>query len=522
MGSCVARDAAMRGLRTALIEKEDFGCGTSWNCLKIVHGGLRYLQHLDITRVRRSIRERSFWLRCAPHLVEPLPVVVPAKRRGMQRKAVLRSALFLNDLVSWDRNQGLNVDREIPRGAGLSRKELLGVAPQLSDESVSGGVLFYDALMHSPERLVLSLVKSSYRSGAAVANHVSFISGHRVNGELSGARVIDRLSGDEFVITADAIVNATGPAAMSCARHLVGDVSVPEVPQSVAVNLVIPSLGHDKALAIEEDSEGEAGLRPGGRRLLIVPWRDRTLIGTGHYHLDHGKSEIPHADVYVDRFRREVAESIPWLAPHLEGLELYHVGFLPAETDSTADRVELRKHPLILDHATHGCPAATTAVTVKFTTARYVAEKVVDIACKRTGRGEARSSTLHRPLEEAPDGPVDGLHSDVRRRLPEGLASDPDLVSHLARSYGSEVGHVLRVCDSMAGGWDRIDEEHPVVRGQIEYAVTDEMARTVDDVLYRRTGIGSRSRISQAAREAARDSLGTRRGDAAAGRTGVS
>src|SRR5690606_6739233 len=162
-------DAALRGLRVALVERDDFCAGTSWNSLKTIHGGLRSLQNLDVTRVRESSRARAACLRIAPHLVEPLPVVLPSYRWGVQSRAALRVALGLYDALTFDRNAGQLPDRQLPRSRLLSRAEALALAPELEDRALTGGARFYDAQAYSPDRLVTELSRAAAAGGYVAA-----------------------------------------------------------------------------------------------------------------------------------------------------------------------------------------------------------------------------------------------------------------------------------------------------------------------------------------------------------------
>src|SRR4051812_31775852 len=164
VGACVARDAARRGLKVALLERGDFGAGISWNSLKIVHGGLRSLQRLDVRQARAFVHERRAWLRIAPHLVEPIPFVVPTRGAGGESSLLMRAALALNDTVSRDRNEGVLPSRHIPPGRMLARAELRTLVPGLLD-TYSGGALFHDAQLYSAERLVFAVLADAEQSG---------------------------------------------------------------------------------------------------------------------------------------------------------------------------------------------------------------------------------------------------------------------------------------------------------------------------------------------------------------------
>ncbi|HEX6434037.1 MAG TPA: FAD-dependent oxidoreductase, partial [Gemmatimonadales bacterium] len=207
-GACIAWDAALRGLSVAVVDRGDFGAGTSANSLRIVHGGLRYLARGDFGRMRESIRERSTLLRIAPGLVEPLPVLIPTYRHRLRGRSAMGLALLLNELVSLGRNRGLPPDRAIPSGHLLSREECLRVYPWFFRQGLTGGALWYDARLRHPERLTLSFVRSAADLGAVAANYVRVDRLLVRGGNVEGASVTDLIGGAEFAIRSQAVVVA--------------------------------------------------------------------------------------------------------------------------------------------------------------------------------------------------------------------------------------------------------------------------------------------------------------------------
>ena len=174
-GASVARDAASRGLTVALLEKTDFGHATTFNSQKTIHGGFRYLQNADLPRLRAAVRERRAWMEMAPHLVHPVPFLVPTYRDGGKPRALLYAAFRAYDLLSPDRNPGGDPGKKIPSGRLLSRAETLGRIPDLDEPALTGGALFHDGLIHNSERLVLALLRSAYGDGAAIANYKALV-----------------------------------------------------------------------------------------------------------------------------------------------------------------------------------------------------------------------------------------------------------------------------------------------------------------------------------------------------------
>ena len=212
-GAAIAWDAALRGLSVALIEKNDFGSGTSFNNLKTIHGGIRYLQHADFTRMRESVRERRNLMRIAPHLVHPLPFLVPTYSGSvLKSRTAMRVALFVNDLVSWDRNRIDDPQKRLPAGRALGRDECLELAPGIAPENLTGGVLWHDAQMHNSDRLTLSFVLSAAEQGAAVANFVEATELVRRGPRVTGVRARDVIEGTGGLeLRAKLVVNAAGP-----------------------------------------------------------------------------------------------------------------------------------------------------------------------------------------------------------------------------------------------------------------------------------------------------------------------
>ena len=213
-GAAIAWDGAQRGLSVALVERGDFGAATSANSLKVVHGGIRYLQHLDVPRVRESCRERSTWLRIAPHLVRPLPVLVPAFGHGMRGPEALGAAFAMLEVLTFDRNRQLSdAARRIPRARLVSRSEVRERCPELGGPDLTGGGLFWDGQLENPPRIVWELVRTAGQAGAAASNHCEVTAFLRRNGRIEGVSVRDRLGGERFDVRGRLVVNAAGPFA---------------------------------------------------------------------------------------------------------------------------------------------------------------------------------------------------------------------------------------------------------------------------------------------------------------------
>src|SRR5215470_3631606 len=199
-GACVARDASLRGLKVALIERNDFANATSAHNSKLVHGGLRYLRNLELGLVRESLKERRIWQRIAPHLVHPLPFLVPLYKAGLKGRATLSAGLTLYDLLSYDRAWLEDPDQHLPGHSWLGAREALAQEPVLERPGLDGTFAYYDAQMYSPERLALECLIDADAHGAAVANYIEAKSFIVRAGRLEGAAVIDKLKDSRFDI----------------------------------------------------------------------------------------------------------------------------------------------------------------------------------------------------------------------------------------------------------------------------------------------------------------------------------
>ena len=508
LGACAAWEAALRGLSVALLERNDFGEATSANSLKIVHGGLRYLQHLDLRRFRESVQERSLWLRKAPHLVEPLPVLFPAGGSALHSRPVLRAGLLVNDLLSADRNRGLDPSRRIPSGRLVSRRELIRRVPELAHENVPGGIRFHDAIFRFPERLVLEVVQAAVENGAVAANYLEFTGAASRNGRLTAIHARDTLTGQEVEIRTRAVLNTAGAGSEAVAARLTGGAAQVAPAWSSAVNLVMEGRGHDAAFALQSRSTpGESG----ARQLFVVPWRGQTMIGTGHYPLP-GELPAPGDAQGLERVKEDAAERFlaevnrSWPGPErftMDQVRLVHWGLLPALEGRPGDPVQLLRRERVIDHATHGMPGAFTLLGVKFTTARRAAQEAVDRVCGWLEHGGRAGASRHAALPSAsPDG-VQELEDRLRREFPGVVEAEE--VRNLVATYGGRAESVLRLAASDPSLAERVVPDLPVIRAQLLHGVRHEMVRRAEDLIWRRTELGLLGAEDQEPLEAARE-----------------
>ncbi len=463
-GATIAWDASVRGLSVALVDQGDFGSATSAKSLRIVHGGLRYLARADFPRMLESIRERSTLLRIAPSLVEPLPVLVPTYAGVPLRRTALRLGLLLNDLISAGRNRGLPPDRQIPPGRLISRAESSELFPWFLREHLTGGAIWYDALMRHPERLTLAFVRSAAERGAGVANYVRVERLLVRNGQAEGASATDLESGSQLEIRARSTVVAAGPWTGALISGTLEPGARPGPGQALALNIVISRPLSRVAVGVQARSGADQNRLFGGNRYLFtVPQGGRSLLGTWYARAeDRAATPEIGARSLLDAFN----QACPGLDLSPRDVLGCHWGWLPLEEPKNRAGVAgLADRPRIIDQRRRGHARHLLSVEgVKYTTARSVAAGVVDWVFRDMGKSPPRCRTHEIPLasgKEYPDGPDvhDAVHQDMALKLSDIVFRRSSMsASPLTRSRVTAIGR-------LAGaelGWDALRQESEV------------------------------------------------------------
>lgn len=469
IGAGIARDAARRGLRTVLVEQEDFGSGTSSRPTRLVHGGLRYLEHFDFALVRSDMREREVLLRVAPHLVFPLPFLLPIYGRGMLYRARLRAGMQLYDLLSYDKS--------LPRRRWLNRRQTLDAEPTLRPQGLQGAWRFFDAQVPLVERLVLENVLDAADHGAKVFNHARATHFLREGDRVTGADVEDRLNGDRFPVQAAVTVNATGPW-LDVSNQELRPGRRPLLRRTKGIHVVTPAAGRlGQVLFAGAD----------GRLFFVVPWLGCSMIGTTDtdFNGDPEQAAAEEADVrYLLAAAQEAFPSAPFDQVH------YTMAGVRAlvRVDGVKEGEVSRKHALHDHLRAEGVHGILSVVGGKLTAYRGIAEEVVDWACARLGR-RAPCDTAREPLPGAPPGGRGSLRGALAARG-QALGLDAAQTDHLAQIYGARAAEVLALAANDPALCERLDMRLPDIAAQVVHAVQREWAWTVADFLLRRTPLG--------------------------------
>jgi glycerol-3-phosphate dehydrogenase len=498
-GAAAAWDATLRGLKVALVERSDFGSGASAECFKMVHGGIRYLQHADLPRLRFSSAERTAFLRIAPHLVKPLPIVVPTYGYGRNSKQFLSTGMYVYDLLTLGRNRGMrDPSRHIPLTHLLSRREILDQFPELDPKSLTGGAVFHDGQMYNAARLVLAFVRSAANRGAQVANYVEATEllwhGNRVR----GARVRDRLGNDTFEIRTGLVLNAAGP----WAEYLLDDRTRfkghRRGPFSRDAYFIVNRQPRGRcALAVPGQSrDSDALFSRAARHLFVVPWRKYTMIGVWHKVFAGRPDTATIDESEIEQWIGEMNTSFPALKLQRDEVIYANCGLVPFG-DEASDRSELSfgKETRFFDHRRlHGVESLVTVVGIRFTTARGDAAKALDMLLGQLSKPPRAAATDRVPLLGGDIENFAALRAAATRQAGDTLSAAS--LDALLRNHGTLFDRVLRMSDTKPHA--RIGDS-TTLGAEVSYAVNQEMAVHLEDVVLRRSDLGSGSHPGLAA-----------------------
>ncbi len=480
-GAGIALDAALRGLRVALVEKRDFAAGTSSRSTKLIHGGLRYLEHFDFRLVREGLHERSILAKIAPHLVCPFPFVIPIyqgsgqdSRRNYDHPLKIRAGLLFYDLLAGR--------YRFERHRRLSRDQALKLAPQLDPRGLTGAFLYYDALTDD-SRLVIEVVKSAHHLGASLMNYASvrgFIKGK--DGKIIGAQLRDELTGRSVEVRARIIVNATGVWTEDTIKldKREGDHLTKRVRPSKGIHLTVSAdrLRVESAWLIPSLSEH--------RFYFVVPWNGRVNIGTTDTDYD-GDKDSPKAEA------SEVGEILAAINSYFSGAQLAPsdvisswAGLRPLISDPSARKTaEISRKEELFD-SSDGLISISGG---KLTTYRQMAERAIDLAVTRLGERFGIKAGAARTAEvEISGGAL--MREDLKKAV-QHIVENSNLslqtAEHLVFTYGSNYSRLIELMGEDERSCEPLVEGLPHIYAEVVHAARHEMAMTLADVLVRRT-----------------------------------
>jgi glycerol-3-phosphate dehydrogenase len=466
-GAGIARDAAMRGLRTLLVEQNDLGSGTSSRSSRLIHGGLRYLEQGEFGLVLEANRERRTLLRIAPHLVWPLPFVFPIHRGDRISRWRLAAGMLLYDVLALFRN--------VRTHRILGKRGMLEAEPMLRDRGLVGGARYYDAQCDDA-RLVIATARSAIHHGALVANYMAVRSLERTAGRVVGAQLEDHLTGEQGVVRASVVVNATGPWA-DRVRRLEDAGAAPLLQPTKGVHIVVDRsrLDHREAVAFTSPIDG--------RVMFVLPWGDLSYIGTTDTDTVEPPDDLRVSADDVVYLLRSTNSRFPSARLSMDDVRATWAGLRPLLMDR--DRRSASSRPR--EHAVvRGSGGMLTVVGGKLTTYRSMAAEVVDQAMRELKHrdGRRRHAVAATDEEPLPGGETADLSQFRERGLELGIPAPS--VDHLLRHYGTEAAGIFNLVGADRGLLRHLVPSHPAMEAEVVHAVRRELAQTVEDVMVRR------------------------------------
>ena len=502
-GACIALDCAQRGLSVALIDKGDFGSATSANSLKVLHGGIRYLQHFDIPRLRESCFERAAFLNIAPHCTRVVPFLVPTYGHLMQGKEAFGMALAILRLLSFDKHRILvNSPHDIPIGELLSRQHVKTRFPYINHQNLTGAGVFYDGQIVNPARLVLSIVRSAADAGSIVANYCE-VTELKIEGDkVSKAVVLDRLTGDSLEINAELMVNATGPYSSQLLQQLIPSYGGFKLPLSRDMAFVLNKQFDSRfAVALQTlHRDPDSRLSRGNRHIFLVPWHDLTLIGVSSKFYETSPYDLQVSEQEIDEFLLEINTALIDEQVNREDILSVYAGLLPCEgQEPGTGNVSYGKRSLVVDHQEDcGLANLLSTAAVRWTMGRKVAEQTTDNIFSKLGKKSPNCRTFDIPVWGGAITDFDETRRIIDTRLAElGCSSDSN---RLVRLYGSCSKEVLELAKNEHQLKDIIPGSD-VIKCEVIHAIRNEMAVSLEDFIQRRSELSDSTEIKQSVLE---------------------
>jgi len=455
----------MRGLKVLLVDKGDIGGGTSAWSTRLIHGGLRYLEHGELGLVRESLREREILMRIAPHLVRPLPILLPIYKNARRGAWTIRAGMWLYDLLS--------IQKTSPRHRFLSRQRALHEIPSLESRNLEGAAVYYDAQVEFAERLVLENALSAAEHGATVKTYTrlhNFVANEK---SISAVQLVNETTGQTQAATAAMVINAAGPWVDDVLRK--GAASEPLIGGTKGSHIVVSPFRGAPTTSLYVEAQKD------GRPFFIIPWNGKYLIGTTDIRFEGKADDVRASDGEIDYLLRETARVLPAAALSAADILYIYSGVRPLPFTGEKKESRITRRHFIRQHSQFA--NLLSIVGGKLTTYRSLAEEAVDLIFRKMNR------------------PVPACQTD-RRLLPGAMTSTSD---RLQRIYGSRAASISSLIAADPELAEEFDDETGAVAAEVVHAFKNEVAVTLGDCLLRRAMVGFNSRCGLNAVEAAAD-----------------
>ena len=465
-GAGIARDAALRGLKVILLEKNDFGSGTSSWSSRLIHGGLRYLEHAEIPLVFESLHERRRLRKLAGHLVEPLRLTIPVYKSSRRGMLTIRLGMLAYDILSFGKS--------MPGHRMLDREAMIHEAPGLMQDELVGGAQYYDAQVAFAERLVLENVLGAAEAGADVRNYSPVIGISVRQGRVRGLQFIDHATTRETEIAVPVVVNAAGPW-VDRVLATVNREMPPFMGGTKGSHIVVGPFEGAPSSAFYVEAESD------GRPFFIIPWFDQYLIGTTDIRYDGDPGDVVASDDEIDYLVRETNRVFPAANLERDAIHYAYAGVRPLQKKASGPESAITRKHIIYRHRREA-RGLISIIGGKLTTYRNLAEQAVNKAVRSAGLKAGPCLTRSLPLPGAEDT------DDARQSLMQSAELPAACADRLLRIYGSRA---IGLAHAGGGAGDPfLDTDRTILAAEVAHAVTAERAVTLVDIMHRRMMVG--------------------------------
>jgi glycerol-3-phosphate dehydrogenase len=478
-GAAVAYIAAARGLSVALFEKKDYGGATSAATSKLIHGGLRYLANGELKLVRESLRERRILGNIAPNFVYPLPFIMPMYKRWRGNIWKMLIGMYLYDLLSYDKKDTWDKSKKLQNHRLINHRKTIRVEPNLRMESLRNAFYFFDYQSIFPERLTLAFIKSATEYGASVSNYTpveGFIFGD--GKKITGVKVKDLFTGREKEVHSDLVINCGGTWADKILGLAAGeDNLIHRVKRSEGIHIITKKIAGHHVVSLQKDDGGH---------MMIMPWREHSLIGTTDKEFLGDPDDYRVSMESID----EIIENVnTYYGRKISREDIIHAygGLRPLVDDQTKGSYETSRKYEVYDNAADGIGGMITVEGGKYTTSRSLAREVLQMISEKLNRtlADSVSDSLYLSGCEIRD-----MKQFMIRQHLNYKDFSRNTVEYVSRNYGTESQVVFRLARSNPRFAEVVTHDGEIL-AEVVYAIQYESAKTLRDIMLRRTGIGT-------------------------------
>ena len=478
-GAAAARDATLRGLKTALVEKNDFASGsTSWST-RLIHGGLRYFEYFEFNLVRESLHEREVLLNSAPHLAEPIQMTIPIYQSGSRSYWEIQAGMLLYDILSYDKT--------LPNHRMLGRKKMRQLYRTVNTEALTGAAQYYDAQAEYAERLCWENILSATEAGGTMLNYVE-VTGIQRNGDrITALNCKDQLTDQDFKLNCGdktLVLNTSGPWVDKVLGLGQQDESANPIGQTRKIGGTKGSHIFVDAFPGAPDNAFYVEAKSDNRPFFILPRLGMYLIGTTDKRYDGSIDDIKADDGEIDYLIQETNLIFPTANLTRQNVRFTYSGVRPLPYAEGKKPGSITRNHILFNHGKEGVKNLISLIGGKLTTHRQVGEEAVNLVYRYRMQSVPPCPTHKRPLPGAilPDDPqVAQALSDYAGRV------NPKAIHHLFVIYGAKAPGVLALIDEDASLGEPIVDYLLDIKAQAVYAVQSEMAYTLVDICRRRT-----------------------------------